>query len=128
METRASFVNIFSSLSETFSRVLSKEAELFQAEMSEKAASASRGLIRLLLGGFFLLSGAMVLTVSLILGLSLIVPSWLASLIVAFVFLIVGGIMMVIGWGNMKRLNLKPERTISSVKNTVRAVREGWQV
>jgi predicted signal transduction protein with EAL and GGDEF domain len=85
-------------------------------------------LIRLLLGGFFLLSGAVLLTVSLILGLSLLMPSWLASLIVAFVFLIVGGIILVIGWGNMKRLNLKPERTISSVQDTVRAVREGWQV
>lgn len=128
METRASFINIFSSLSETFSRVLSKEAELFQAEMTEKASLASRGLIPLLLGGFFLLSGAMVLTVSMILGLSLLMPGWLATLIVAFVFLIVGGISLAIGWGNMKRLSLKPERTINSVKDTVRAVREGWQV
>ena len=127
METRASFSSIFSSLSETFSQVLSKEAELFQAEMSEKASFASRSLIRLLLPAFLLFVGAMVLVASAILGLSIIMPSWLATLIVAFVFLAIGGIMLAIGLGNMKRLNLKPERTISSVKDTVRAVREGWQ-
>jgi formate/nitrite transporter FocA (FNT family) len=128
METRASFASIFSSLSETFSQVLSKEAELFQVEMREKASFASRGLIRLILGAFFLLTGAMVLVVYAILGLSMVMPLWLATLLIAFVFLITGGIILAIGMGTMKTVNLKPERTINSVKDTVRAVREGWQV
>ena len=128
METRASFANIFRSLSDTFSQVLSKQAELFQAEMNEKASFASRGLIKLVLGGALLLIGGMVMVASAILGLSILMPAWLASLLVALVFLTMGGIILAIGMGNIKAINLKPERTISSVKDTVRAVREGWQV
>ncbi len=128
METKASFANIFRSLSDTFSQVLSKQAKLFQAEMNEKAFFASRGLIKLVLGGAFLHIGGMVLVASAILGLSILMPAWLASLLVAFVFLMMGAIILAIGLGNIKAINLKPEHTISSVKDTVRAVREGWQV
>ncbi len=128
METRASFANIFHSLSDTFSQVLSKQAELFQAEMTQKATFASRGLIKLVVGSVLLLIGGMVMVASAILGLSILMPAWLASLLVALVFLMMGGIILAIGLGNIKAINLKPERTISSVKDTVRAVREGWQV
>ena len=128
METRASFANIFHSLSDTFSQVLSKQAELFQTEMTQKATFASRGLIKLVVGSVLLLIGGMVMVASAILGLSILMPAWLASLLVALVFLMMGGIILAIGLGNMKAINLKPERTISSVKDTVRAVREGWQV
>lgn len=127
METRPPFSAIFSSLSDSFSQVLGKQAELLQTEMGEKASFAVRGLVKVALGSLLMITGVMVLVASAILALAIIMPAWLATLIVAVVLLLIGRIILAIGLGSMKTINLKPERTISSVKETVRAVREGWQ-
>ena len=127
METRPSFSAIFSSLSDSFSRILGKQAELLQTELSEKVSFASKGLLKVALGSLLLLTGMMVLVASAILALAIIIPAWLATLIVATVLLLIGRILLAIGLGSMKTINLTPERTISSVKETARAVRDGWQ-
>lgn len=128
MESRVSFADLFQSLSETFSRVISQQFELFQVEMSEKASRMSKGLVNLVIGGVVLTIGLLAMVAAAILALIIVMPAPLAALVVAVLFLIVGGIFLTVGLNKIKRTNLKPEKTISSMKDTVRAVQEGWQV
>jgi Putative Actinobacterial Holin-X, holin superfamily III len=125
--TSTSFSNLFASLSSTFSNVFKNEVSLLQEEIGEKVSIASKGLIKIAIGAVLVLVALPALAAAIILALALIMPAWLASLIFALVFMIVGGILLSVGINSVRQVNLKPERTVSSVKDTLRAVREGWQ-
>jgi VIT1/CCC1 family predicted Fe2+/Mn2+ transporter len=125
--TSTSFSSLFSSLSDTFSNVFQNEVSLFQEELSEKVSVASKGLIKIMVGAVLLILGLPALAAAIILAMSLFMPSWLAALIFALVVMILGGIILSVGLSSVKHVNLKPERTVSSVRDTLRAMREGWQ-
>jgi hypothetical protein len=101
-----------------------REVELLKTELIAKLKALGVG------GG--LLAGAVVvllfmigvLLTSAVLGLSLVLPGWLAALIVAAFLLIVAGILALVGYRILKRgIPPVPTESIDSLKRDYRAIR-----
>jgi hypothetical protein len=101
-----------------------REVELFKTELIGKLKALGVG------GG--LLAGAVVvllfmigvLLTSAVLALSLVLPGWLAALIVAAFLLVVAGILTLIGYRILKRgIPPVPTESIDSLQKDYRAIR-----
>jgi len=99
--------------------VVRGEVRLARAEMSEKARQAGKA------GGFF--GGAAVcglmavaaMVAAAIAGLALVMPLWLAALIMGVLLACIGGAMFAGGRAKMKEIQPVPERTVQTIKDDV---------
>jgi hypothetical protein len=96
------------------------EVELAKADITEKVAQAGRGVGAVATGGAVLFSGFLVLLGAAVGALWRVLPPdmapWLAPLIVGAIVAIVGGVMLSGGLKKLKAENLKPERTLQSLR------------
>jgi hypothetical protein len=120
-----SVADLLKQLSEQTSRLASLEVALAKAEAREKGKQAGAGAS--LLGGAslfgLLASGA--LTAALVLGLATAMHDWLAALIVGAAYLVIAGVLLLIGRARIKRaLPLAPQQTTESVKEDVEWVKD----
>jgi uncharacterized membrane protein YqjE len=123
---QASVGELVKQASEQLSDVVRSEMRLAQAEMKEKGKRAGVG------GGMFggaALFGLLALWSLVVAGIAafaLLLPVWASALVIAGALLLVAGAMALVGKQQMGSATPpKPERTISSVKADVEAVREG---
>jgi hypothetical protein len=101
-----------------------REVELLKAEMLAKlkALGAGAGLLAGALVVLLFMIG--VLLTAAVFALSLVLPGWLAALIVAAFLLIVAGILALIGYRILKRgIPPLPTESIDSLKRDYRAIR-----
>jgi Protein of unknown function (DUF1469). len=105
-------------------RLLSAELALFKAEMTAKAKAAGVGVglfVGALIFIFFALS---VLVAAAVLGFALIVPGWLAALIVAGILIVLAIVLALIGRAMLKRgMPPVPEDLGPELKADVKALR-----
>ncbi|WP_213816060.1 phage holin family protein [Glaciihabitans sp. dw_435] len=100
------------------------EIELLKAEVIRKLKAAGIGVGFILGAVVVLLFFIGVLLTAAILALSLVMPGWLAALIVAFVLLVVVAILALLGWRSLKKaIPPLPEKTISGVKLDINVIR-----
>jgi hypothetical protein len=104
--------------------VVRAELNRLKAELAAKAKHAAVG-IGLFVGaavfGFF---GLCVLIAAAVLGLAVVLPGWLAALIVAVALLVVAGILALVGIRSFKKVgSLAPQKTIASVKDDIDAIK-----
>ena len=114
---------LFANLRQEATLLIKREVELARVEASQKVGQITRGAVALAIGGAVLFIGILFLMLSATYGLSKVVDLWLAALIVGGVVLLVGVIMLLKGASNMKGMNLKPERTLETLKDDARLVR-----
>jgi uncharacterized membrane protein YqjE len=84
-------------------RLVAGELALFRVEMAQKAKAAGIGtglLVGALVFAFFAFSA---LVTTAVLAFALILPAWLAALVVAAILLVLAGIAALIGRANLKR-------------------------
>jgi len=99
--------------------VVRGEVRLARAELSEKAGKAGKA------GGFF--GGAAVCglmaTASLvaagIAGMAMVMPLWLAALVMGVLLACIGGAMYAGGRAKLKAIDPVPERTVQTIKDDV---------
>ncbi len=105
-------------------RLAAAEFALFKAEMSAKAKEAGVGvglLVGALVFGFFALAA---LVTTAVLAFALIVPAWLAALIVAGILLVLAGIAILIGVLTLKKVPpIIPEETMTSLSDDLSALK-----
>ena len=107
-------------------RQLQDEFSLALLELKGKGVKVGVAAGILLVAVVFLVSMAISILVAAIMGLALVMPAWLAALIVAAVFLVVGAILGLIGYSAMKRtMPLLPAEAIHGVRYDVGVLREG---
>lgn len=112
-------------LSEQSGRLLRDELRLAQAELSHKAKKAGVGAGMFATAAVLALFGLGVVVTTAILALALVLPAWLAALIVAVVLLAAAGIAAMLGRRRFSQAGaLKPERTIESLKRDIDEVKE----
>jgi membrane protein len=96
-----------------------KEVELAKQEVKEGIAAKLMGVVGLAIAGvlalYFLGFGAAAGAA----GLSLVLPSWAALLIVGGAFLLLAGIFAVVGLGALRRAPLAPRKTKETVKEDI---------
>jgi hypothetical protein len=115
-------------LSEQTSLLIRSELQLAQAEMQEKAKHVGLGAGLFGTAGIIALFGLGVLVTTGVLALDLVLPAWLAALIVAIVLFAVAGGAALVGKRQVaEAAPLAPERAIDGVKQDVATVKEARQ-
>ncbi|MGR6963553.1 phage holin family protein [Geodermatophilus sp. URMC 61] len=121
----ASTGQLVGQLTEQISRLVRDEARLAQAEVTQKAKRLGIGAG--LFGGAGLLAffGTAVLIAAAVLALALVLPGWLAALIVAVVLLAVAGVLALVGKKDVEKGTPPvPTEAIASTKADIQTVKE----
>jgi len=110
---------------EQISQLVREELALARAEMTAKAKRAGTGAGLFGAAGILALYGLAALLATLVIVLDLVLPLWLAALIVTVVLLAAAGVMALVGRGQVREATPPvPEQAVGSVKADVHAVAE----
>ena len=125
-EAEASTGELVHRLTEQSTKLVHNELELAKAELGAKAKHAGVGAGLFGGAGVVALFGLAALITAVILALWLLLPAWLAALIVAVVLFAIAGIAAMVGKKQVSQATpAAPEKTIESVKRDVDAVKGG---
>src|SRR5215218_2454008 len=122
----ASTGQLIGQLTEQISRLVRDEARLAQAEVTQKAKRLGVGAG--LFGGAGLVAffGLAALITAAILALALVLPGWLAALIVTVVLFAVAGVLALIGKKDVAKATPPlPTEAIAGVQADIATVKEG---
>ncbi|MUK03530.1 phage holin family protein [Vibrio cholerae] len=107
-------------------RQVSDEFSIAVAQMKQKGIKAGIAVAFLVVALVFVLFFAVALLVAAIMGLAEVMPAWLAALLVALLFLVIGGILALIGVSRLKKqLPLVPEDAIRGIRYDLGVLKEG---
>lgn len=111
-------------LSEQTSQLIRDELRLAQAELVDKGKHTGMGLGLFSGAGLLAFFGAAGLIATAILALALVLPGWLAALIVTVLLFAAAGVAALLGKKEVGRgTPPKPERAMDNVKRDVQAVK-----
>ncbi|KGH47304.1 hypothetical protein IN07_07895 [Modestobacter caceresii] len=121
----ASTGQLIGQLSEQLTRLVRDEMRLAQAEVSTKAKKFGLGAGLFGSAGLFGFLGLQVLVAAAVLALALVLPGWLAAVIVAVVLFVVAAVLALIGKKDVQQAAPPvPTEAIASVKTDVATVKE----
>jgi hypothetical protein len=122
-----SLVGLFSDLFRETSTLVHEEAELAKAEIAEKVSRLGGGVAAIAAGGAILFAGFIVLLFAAVNALAMLLPpehaAWLAPLIVGLIVVLAGYIALSKGRRQFKAENLRPSRTMESLRRDTEMVR-----
>jgi uncharacterized membrane protein YqjE len=111
-------------LSEQIPELVRSEIRLAQAELAEKGKHAGVGIGLFSGAGLLALYGLAGLLTTAVIALDLVLPLWLAALIVTLVVLAAAGVAALVGKKQVAQATpAAPERAIAGVKEDVEAVK-----
>lgn len=120
--TVAELVN---NMSQQTSQLIREELRLAQVELQDKGKHAGMGLGLFSGAGLLAFFGAACLITTAILALALVLPDWLAALIVAVLLFVAAGVAAMLGKKEVQEATPpKPERAIDNVPRDVNAVKQ----
>ena len=115
---------LVSQLSTQIPDLIRAEMRLAQAEVAEKGKRAGVGIGMFSVAGLMAFFGFALLLTTLVLLLDLVLPAWLAALIVAVALLAVAGVAALIGRNKVKEVGSPaPERALSGLKQDLATVK-----
>jgi hypothetical protein len=116
---------LVSDLTDQISRLVRDEARLAQAEVTQKAKRLGIGAGLFGGAGLFAFLGTATLVATAVLLLDLVLPAWLAALIVAVVLFAVAGVLALIGKKDVQKATPPvPTEAIASTKADIQTVKE----
>jgi hypothetical protein len=122
---QASTAELVKLAGEQISQLVREELALARAEMTAKAKRAGTGAGLFGAAGVLGLYGLAALLATLVIVLDLVLPLWLAALIVTVVLLVAAGVIALVGRGQVRQATPPvPEQAVGSVKADVHAVTE----
>ena len=104
--------------------LFSQEVDLAKRELMQKVSAVSGSAINIAIGAVLAMAGTFVLVAGLVLVLALFMPAWIAALVLALVLLSAGGLILFIGVQKLKTMSYLPERTVRTVEEGARMVKE----
>jgi tetrahydromethanopterin S-methyltransferase subunit C len=123
-ERKRSLIQLFSDIPVIVRELVAGEIELLKQEMIRKLKALGTGA-GLIVGAVIVLLGMLgVLLTAAIFALSLVMPGWLAALLVAVLLLIIAGILGLVGYRVLKKgIPPLPNETISGLKKDLNVIR-----
>ncbi len=107
-------------LADQISRLLRQELQLARLELAEKGRRTGLGAGLLGAAGLVALYGLAALVAAAILLLATAMPAWLAALVVALVLLALGGVLALVGRGQVRQATPPlPEQALAGIKADV---------
>lgn len=123
-----SLVGLFSDLWRETSALFRAETELVKAELSEKISQVQTAVIALAVGAVIVFAAILLLLAAAVNALEQVLPpdqaAWLSPLIVGVVVGIIGLIVLAKGRRDLEASDLKPSRTIHSLRRDSQLARE----
>jgi uncharacterized membrane protein YqjE len=98
--------------------IVRSEVRLAKAELSEETQKTIRAVGFLLAGGLLGLYALGFLLLSAVYALAVVLPDWLAPLLVALLVAVIAGALLMIGRNRLKNVSPMP-KTVSSVKEDI---------
>jgi Putative Actinobacterial Holin-X, holin superfamily III len=121
----ASTADLVKLAGEQVSQLVREELALARAEMTAKAKRAGTGAGLFGAAGVLALYGLGVLLATLVIVLDLVLPLWLAALIVTVLLLVAAGVMALVGRGQVREATPPvPEQAVDSVRADLHTVSE----
>ena len=121
---KRSLIELVTSIPTLVTDLVTREIDLIKAEMIAKLKALGVGAGLILAAVIVLLGMLGVLLTAAILGLSEVMPGWLAALLVAAVLLIIAVILGLIGYSVLKKgIPPVPTESIDSLKRDYRAIK-----
>jgi uncharacterized membrane protein YqjE len=116
---------LISDLTSQISRLVRDEARLAQAEVTQKAKRLGVGAGLFGGAGLFAFFGLAALITTVILALALVMPAWLAALIVTVVLFAIAGVLALVGKKDVQKGSPPiPTEAIASTKVDIQTVKE----
>jgi MFS family permease len=108
---------------EQISHLVRDELRLAQTELAEKGKRAGLGVGMFGGAGVFVVYGVGALLAAAIMGLAVVLPGWLAALIVGAALFLVAGVLALAGKGQVtKAVPAKPEEAVRNLKADVETI------
>lgn len=123
--TEPSVGELFGELSEQTSRLVRDEVKLAKTELQDTVKHAGIGVGLFGGAGLFGFLGLVVLIAAAVLGLALVLPEWLAALLVAAILFVIAAIAALLGKKQVSSAAPPaPERAIENLKKDIAEVKE----
>src|SRR5829696_8351687 len=122
----ASTGQLIGQLTEQITRLVRDEARLAQAEVTQKAKRLGVGAGLFGGAGLFAFFGLAALITTAILALAVVLPGWLAALIVAVVLFAIAGVLALVGKKDVQKGSPPvPTQAIAGVQADIATVKQG---
>ncbi|MET4637823.1 phage holin family protein [Mycetocola sp. 2940] len=121
-KNRESLATLIGNLPGLLTNLIQAEIDQLKTKAQHLGSYAGKGAIFMVLALIFVFFAVGILVAVGILALSLVMPAWLAALIVFVVFLLIAAVLALIGVSYFKKLSSDPN-PIESVKKDIRAVK-----
>ncbi len=122
--SRRSLFTLIGSIPTLLVDLIRDEIESLKIEMTGKLKSAGIGIGLLAGAAAFVFFALMVLIAAAVLGLTMVLPAWLAALIVGVVILLIAAVLAFVGLRSLKKgVPPAPTNTIESIKKDVRTIK-----
>jgi hypothetical protein len=108
--------DLFSELATETSTLIRQEMALAQTEMTQKATKAGKNVGYLAVGGAVGYAGLLAIVAGVIMGLSYLIPAWIAALLVGAVIAIASYVLISSGLTALKNMEVKPTATVETIK------------
>ena len=108
--------DLFSELASETSTLIRQEMALAQTEMTQKATKAGKNVGYLAVGGAVGYAGLLAIVAGVIMGLSYLIPAWIAALLVGAVIAIASDVLISSGLTALKYMDVKPTATVETIK------------
>jgi len=118
---------LFSELTSNLQTLLRKEVELAKIEVQDQMSKATKAGAMFGVGAVAGLLGAILLSFAAAFGLAEGIPTWLAFLAVALLYLAVAGLMFVSGKKRLESFQPVPRQTMETLKEDVDVAKTSLQ-
>ena len=119
----ASMVGLLRQLTREVPELFTKELALAKAELQASLTTLKAGIAGVAGGAIVLLAGLIILLMSAVYALSTMMAPWLAALIVGVVVMVIGFIMLQSGKKQFEPSHFKPDRTLDALNKDQEALR-----
>lgn len=123
MQSERSFAELLQDILANVQEIIRSEFRLAKTEVREEVAKARKSVSTLGAGVVIALYALGFLLLAAVHALQMVMPAWLAALIVGTVVAIIAAALIGIGAKGLKQVNAVPEKTIASVKENVQWVK-----
>jgi len=107
---------LFSELAAETGTLVRQEVALAQVELTAKATTVGKNVGFLAIGGAVGYAAMLAILAGTILGLSYLMPTWLAAIFVGAVVGLAAYVLISSALEELKNTNIKPEETVESIK------------
>jgi len=114
---------LFGDLSRETSTLVRQEVTLAKTELTQTASKVGKDIGFLVVGGTVAYAGVLVLLAAAVLLLAIVLPAWLAALIVGLVVAGIGYGLVRRGLAALKSIDMAPRQTIETLKEDVNALK-----